>query len=154
MTREESVDYIFKSVWHAIYRMYNQHANKHGFTTTVGFVLLNIHYEKGTPATKIAPKLGLEPRSLTRILKSMEEEGLIHKKKDSEDKRTVNIYLTEEGRRKRELAKVGVMGFNQSVRKLISDDELENLQRVAGKVFEVVRNLDLSEETTLDSLED
>ncbi|HMG89981.1 MAG TPA: hypothetical protein VK589_07970, partial [Chryseolinea sp.] len=69
MRREETVDHNIKSAWHAISRMYNQQAGKHEITTSIGFVLLNIHSD-GTPATKIAPLMGLEARSLTRMLKT------------------------------------------------------------------------------------
>jgi MarR family transcriptional regulator, organic hydroperoxide resistance regulator len=75
MKREETVDYHIKSAWHAISRMYNQQAVQEDFTTAIGFVLININSKEGTPATKIAPLMGLEARSLTRMLKSMEEKG-------------------------------------------------------------------------------
>ena len=91
MKPEETVDYNVKVCWHAISRMYNTEAAKNDITTSIGFVLLNIDQEAGTPATKIAPLLGLEARSLTRILKSMEEKNLIFKVSDPSDKRLVRI---------------------------------------------------------------
>ncbi len=45
--------------------------------------------------------MGLEARSLTRLLKSMEEKGLIFREADKVDKRSVRIRLTEKGREKR-----------------------------------------------------
>ena len=66
MKQEESVDYQIKATWHAISRMYNQQAIKYDITTSIGFVLLNIDSHEGTPATKIAPLMGLEARSLTK----------------------------------------------------------------------------------------
>src|SRR5919112_5587138 len=105
MKASETVDYNIKVCWHAIARMYNTEAAKNDITTSIGFVLLNIDPEKGTPATKIAPLLGLETRSLTRILRSMEEKGLIYKQADSVDKRSVRIFLTEEGLRKKEVSR-------------------------------------------------
>jgi len=85
MRREETVDHTIKSAWHAIARMYNQQASKYDVTTSIGFVLLNIHSEEGTPATKIAPLMGLEARSLTRMLKTMEEKKLIYRHPDPID---------------------------------------------------------------------
>ena len=55
MKREETVDYNIKAAWHSISRMYNQQALKYDGTMSMGFALLNIHSEEGTPATKIAP---------------------------------------------------------------------------------------------------
>ena len=60
MKPEETVDYNIKVAWHAISRMYNTQAAQNDITTSIGFVLLNIDQDKGTPATKIAPLLGLE----------------------------------------------------------------------------------------------
>src|SRR5688572_3278991 len=105
MRREETVDYNIKATWHAIARMYNQQAAKHNVTMSMGFVLLNINADEGTPATKIAPLMGLEARSLTRILKSMEEKGLIFRKADNADKRLVRIFLTKEGKQKKETSR-------------------------------------------------
>lgn len=73
MKKEETVDYNIKVAWHAIMRMYNQHGQDFDITASTGFVLLNIDSEKGTPATKIAPALGMEARSLTRKTESKEK---------------------------------------------------------------------------------
>src|ERR1700712_4388255 len=98
MKREETVDYHIKMAWHSIARMYNQQAMKYGGTMSIGFALLNIHSTEGTPATKIAPMMGLEARSLTRLLKTMEEKGLVYRVADKIDKRSVRIMLTKKGK--------------------------------------------------------
>jgi MarR family transcriptional regulator, organic hydroperoxide resistance regulator len=125
MRREDTVDYNIKAVWHAVARMYNQQAAKHDITMSMGFVLLNINSEEGTPATKIAPLMGLEARSLTRLLKSMEEKGLIYREPDKLDKRLVRIVLTREGKKKRERSKETVLRFNEAVREQIPGEKLE-----------------------------
>src|SRR6476469_7957839 len=109
MKPEETVDYNIKVAWHAISRMYNTQAAQNDITTSIGYVLLNIDAEKGTPATKIAPLLGLEARSLTRMLKTLEEKGWIYRLGSATDKRYVNIYLTDQGKAKRELARKTVI---------------------------------------------
>ena len=124
MRREDTVDYNIKAAWHAIARMYNQQAAKHNLTMSMGFVLLNINPEEGTPATKIAPLMGLEARSLTRLLKSMEEKGLIYREADPTDKRLVRIVLTKEGKKKREVSKQVVLTFNNVVREDIDGSKL------------------------------
>ena len=123
MKREETVDFQIKSCWHSISRMYNQKANMHGITTSMGFVLINIHSSEGTAATKIAPQMGLEPRSLTRLLKSMEEKKLIVKSQDPLDKRSVRVFLTEKGKQKKFEAVSIVKEFNIKVRSKLSDEE-------------------------------
>jgi DNA-binding MarR family transcriptional regulator len=138
MTREETVDYHIKSAWHAISRMYNQHAAEEDFTTAIGFVLININSKEGTPATKIAPKIGLETRSLTRMLKTMEEKGLIFKSPDLVDKRSVRIFLTEVGKRKKEISILTIKQFNEKVRQIVTEEELSVFFNVFEKIQLVI----------------
>jgi DNA-binding MarR family transcriptional regulator len=138
MKREETVDYNIKAAWHAIARMYNQQAMKYGGTMSIGFALLNIHTEEGTPATKIAPMMGLEPRSLTRLLKSMEEKGLIYRETDPNDKRSVRIRLTKEGKRNKEKAKNTVLRFNEVVREEVDDEKLNAFFDVLKKINQII----------------
>lgn len=124
MRKEKTVDFHIKWAWHSISRMYNTYAAQYDMTMAVGYVLLNIDIEKGTPATKIAPLLGMEPRSLVRMLKNLEERGLIRREVDGSDKRFVRITLTEAGKAKREQAREGVITFNQIVRGNIAPEKL------------------------------
>ena len=143
MKKEKTVDFHLKWGWHAISRMYNAYAARFDLTMATGYVLLNIDAEQGTPATKIGPLLGMEPRSLVRMLKTLEERRLIRRETDEADKRFVRIYLTEEGKKKRELAREGVIGFNKMVREKIPLDKLVVF-------FDVIKeiNLIVEEENT------
>lgn len=124
MRKEKTVDFHIKWAWHSISRMYNAYAAQYDMTMAVGYVLLNIDLENGTPATKIAPLLGMEPRSLVRMLKSLEEKKLIRREVNGSDKRFVRILLTEEGKARREQAREGVISFNQMVREKIPLEKL------------------------------
>jgi MarR family transcriptional regulator, organic hydroperoxide resistance regulator len=138
MKPEETVDYNVKVCWHAISRMYNIQAAKYDITTSIGFVLLNIDQDKGTPATKIAPLLGLEARSLTRILRSMEENNLIYKQADLHDKRSVRIFLTEKGLMKKEISRQTVRNFNFQVREAVPEEDLEVFFRVISQILAMI----------------
>lgn len=124
MRRSETVDYQIKATWHAIFKMYNQVASKYDTTQAIGFVLLSIAKE-GTPSTAIAPLLGMQATSLSRILKNLEDKKLIYRKTDSIDKRKVLIFLTPEGVEKRKIAKKVVSGFNEMVEKEIPSTKLK-----------------------------
>ena len=140
MKKEETIDFNIKSSWHAIARMYNQQALKYGGTMSIGFALLNIHSEEGTPATKIAPLMGLETRSLTRLLKSMDEKGLIYKQSDDQDKRSVKVFLTKDGKKMKEKSRETVLNFNEAVRNVVSSKELEVFFEVITNVNKVIEN--------------
>jgi DNA-binding MarR family transcriptional regulator len=143
MRREDTIDYNIKATWHAIARMYNQQAGKHDITMSMGFVLLNINSEEGTPATKIAPLMGLEARSLTRLLKSMEEKGLIYREADSSDRRLVRIVLTKEGKRKKERSRETVLRFNEAIREQIEPAKLITFFEVLQKISRTIEKNDI-----------
>ena len=149
MKPEETVDYNIKVAWHAISRMYNAQAAQNEITTSIGFVLLNIDTEQGTPATKIAPLLGLETRSLTRILRSMEEKGLIYKQGDTQDKRSVRIFLTELGLEKKEISRQTVRHFNLKIREKIPQAQLDVFFKVASQITGMIEGKTLFEEFEL-----
>ena len=134
MKPEETIDYHVRAVWYGLFRMYNQLGLEHDISTSLGYVLLNIHTEGGTPATKIAPLMGMESRSLTRMLKNMETKGLIYKKQDEKDRRSVRIYLTEEGIRRKEISRKTIRGFNERLRNIIPQKDLEAFFRVMTTV--------------------
>lgn len=149
MRKEETIDYHIKTAWHAIARMYNQQALKYGGTMSIGFALLNIDAEEGTPATKIAPLMGLEARSLTRLLKSMEEKGLISRESDKVDKRSVRILLTDEGKKHRERSKETVLRFNEAVRDQLPQEKLTVFFEVVQSINQIIeKNSIYKEEIT------
>lgn len=65
--------------------------------------ILECLYEKdGQTPKDIGKKCVLDKSTMTSLLKKMEIQGLIYRKEQSEDKRSVQILLTELGREKAE----------------------------------------------------
>lgn len=135
--KDKTIDYILRATWQAVSRMYNEEAAKYGATMATGFALLSLDKDKGSPSTTLGPKMGMEATSLTRTLKSMEEKGLITRKKNPVDGRGVLIHLTKFGKEKRELSKNTVLKFNETIREHISEEKLQHFIEVA----ETINNL-------------
>lgn len=136
--KDKTIDYVLRSTWQAVARMYNEEASKYGATMATGFALLSIDREKGTPSTALGPKMGMEATSLTRTLKSMEERGLIIRKKNPEDGRGVLIHLTKEGLEKRELSKTTVLKFNETIRENISEEKFLHFMEVSEIINDLI----------------
>lgn len=138
MPKEKSIDHHLRATWQAVAKMYNEQALKHESTMAMAFVLLNIDFESGTPSTALGPQMGMEPTSLSRILKSMEEKGAIYREKNPEDGRSVLIKLTEFGKEKREISKVSVLKFNDAVRAAVSEEQLNHFFEVIEAINELI----------------
>jgi MarR family transcriptional regulator, organic hydroperoxide resistance regulator len=145
--KDKTIDYILRATWQAVSRMYNEEAAKYGATMATGFVLLSIDKEKGTPSTTLGPKMGMEATSLTRTLKSMEEKGLIIRKRNPFDGRGVLIYLTDLGKEKRELSKSTVLKFNETIKQHVSDEKLQHFMEVAETINELIQDKNIFNQT-------
>jgi DNA-binding MarR family transcriptional regulator len=136
--KEKTIDYILRATWQAVSRMYNEEAGKYGATMSIGFALLSIDKENGISSTALGPQMGMEPTSLTRTLKSMEEKGLIVRKKNPIDGRGVIIHLTKLGKEKRELSRDTVLKFNEVVKQRLSQDKLDHFIEVSETINELI----------------
>ena len=137
--KDKTIDYILRATWQAVARMYNEEASKYGATMATGFALLSMDKDNGTPSTSLGPKMGMEATSLTRTLKSMEEKGLIIRKKNPVDGRGVLIYLTDLGREKRELSKNTVLKFNETVKQHVSEEKFQHFIEVTETINELIQ---------------
>ena len=113
MKPAETVDYHVKFLWHSISNLYNQIAQEFDLTQATGYALLNIDSTQGIAATRIAPLMGMKATSLSRMLKKMESDDLIYKKKCGNDGRSVKIHLTKKGEEKKKIARKVVIEFNE-----------------------------------------
>jgi DNA-binding MarR family transcriptional regulator len=138
MKKEQTIDYNIKAAWHAIMRMYNQYGSDFDITASTGFVLLNIDIDEGTAATKIAPALGMEARSLTRMLKSLEEKGWIYREPDPNDGRSIRIFLTQLGKEKRDLSRRAVRTFNFEMQEKVSASEMSVFFKVLDQISKTI----------------
>jgi len=138
--KEKTIDYVLRATWMAVSKMYNEEAGKAGSTMATGFALLSIDPEKGTPSTSLGPKMGMEATSLSRILKTMEEKGLIERKKNPNDGRSVLLYLTDFGKEMRDFSKGVVLRFDEVVKESVSPEELKTFIKVADTIMDLISN--------------
>ncbi len=140
MKAKETVDFNIKTAWHAIFRMYNNEASKYDITTSMGYVLINIDEVNGTPATKIGPMIGMEIHSLSRMIKNMEERGLVFRKSDKSDGRVMRIFLTPLGIEKREISKRTIKKFNHAVQEIVPKEKLNTFFEVIDDINSLIDN--------------
>ena len=105
-----------------------------------GFTLLSIDPEKGTPSTSLGPKMGIGVNSLSRILSSMELEGLIKRKPNPNDGRGVLVHLTKFGVASREKARDRVLMFNDTINKNISREKINSFFEVSELINNLIGN--------------
>ena len=139
MLRETlTIDYLLRSTWLAVQKMYNEQASEYESTMVYAFTLLSIDPKSGTPSTSLGPKMGIEPTSLSRTLKNLEERKFIVRKPNPEDGRSVLITLTDEGLKMRNTSKQFVLQFNNAINDNIEPEKMKIFFEVMLKINQLI----------------
>ncbi|MGP0173140.1 MarR family winged helix-turn-helix transcriptional regulator [Pseudomonas sp. NCHU5208] len=76
-----------------------------GLTYPQYLAMLVLWENEGITVSEISARMLTDPGSLTPLLKRLESEGLLQRRRSSEDERVVQLYLTDQGRALHERAK-------------------------------------------------
>ena len=60
-------------------------------------ILALISQHPGITQKGLAEALGIQPASVSELLKKLEQKGVILREKDEQDRRSIKVYLTEDG---------------------------------------------------------
>ena len=121
--------------------MYSEQASLYNSTAVQALTLLKIDPKEGTRSTNLGPKMAIEPTSLTRIIKLLEDNGYIYKEKTTTDKREVIIKLTDKGLNSRNLSKEVVVNFNKKVLERIAPEKFDTFKEVMGDILKIANEL-------------
>lgn len=130
----ETIDSKLKTSWQVVSRMYNAEASLHDLTIAMGHFLLNIDSSEGSYGSDIAPLLGMESTSLSRMIVSLEKKKLIQRIADKTDKRKIKIMLTPKGKVAKELAKNVVRNFNHMVSLKIGKGKIDDFFKTLDEI--------------------
>ena len=133
----ETIDSKLKTTWQVVGRMYNAEAILHDLTISMGHFLLNIDSHEGSYGSDIAPLLGMESTSLSRLTLSLEQKKLIQRCPDKTDGRKIKITLTPKGKDAKELAKNVVRNFNHAVELKIGKEKIAEFYKTLDSITEL-----------------
>lgn len=104
-----------------------------GLGSTGVAVLGQLHRRGALTASEIAAAERVQPQSLTRVLASLEEQGLIAREQDTQDRRRHTIELTGDGRQLlREHMKSSDDWLAEAIETRLNPTERAVLQLAAG----------------------
>ena len=122
-----------------ILREYQPHLEKLGITYPQYLVLMLLWETDGRTVNEIAQRLILNTNTVTPILKRMEAQGLISRRRAKDDERRVIISLTSNGVQLREEA---ARIPERLVEGLVTEEmKLEDLHRLKEQLYAMIRFL-------------
>lgn len=134
---QDTLDFHLRWGWTKLSRLYNAEADRRGIPFSYVFILLHTE-RQGTPSTKLGPKMGMESTSLSRTLKGMESMGLIERRQDANDKRSMRVFLTQNGISARRQTRDLVVTVNDRLRELMGSDAVDRLLTEMKRLNEIL----------------
>ncbi len=122
----------------AVIRQYHDSLAELGLTYTQYIALMVLWEEDEVHIKELSRKLFLDTGTLTPLLKSMEQKGLITRNRDRNDERSVLVCLTEKGRALQEKA----VGIPEKIGRCvkINPEEAVELYRLLYKILDGLEN--------------
>ena len=120
-------------------RAFNDALAEVGGSMPTWFILTNLKGEEWRTQHELARALHIEGPTLTRHIDGLEEEGLVVRRRDTNDRRAVSVELTDAGRAKHTELLRAVQAFNQRLLAGFSAEELDELQALLGKLEQNAR---------------
>lgn len=111
----------------------------HGLHVGQDMVLVELWQEDGLRGGELAERLGVEPPTVTKMLRRLEACGLVERRADPQDARSLRVYLTPRG-----WALEGPVArcWEQAERKLLAGMSTGDRRAFRTLLYRVRRNLD------------
>jgi len=102
---------------------------QHGITVGQSFVLFYLLQNDGSAVKDIASNLQLDSPAITGFVDRLYKDGLVERKEDPGDRRSLQIYLTALGRELAGKLYPIAKEFQQNLKEMITPEELKALER-------------------------
>ena len=112
-----------------ISRYYNNRFSKLGITLGQSFVLFYLLEEEGSSVKDIAAAVQLDSPAVTGLIDRLIKQELVLRQEDPRDRRSIQIFLTPEGRRIAEEATTISLEFNPYLKRHLAEGTMVGLEQ-------------------------
>lgn len=95
---DESVGYLMRRILNTVSQEVERELGPSGLTNAQWVPLLKLYMGDASTVAELARECMLDTGGMTRLLDRLEAKGLIRRVRSSEDRRVVNLELTDQGR--------------------------------------------------------
>jgi DNA-binding MarR family transcriptional regulator len=137
---DDSMGYLVRRTYRAFTRALEKRLKEHDVSLSMWFFLRLLWETDGKTQKELADELSLTQSSTVSAMDNLERRGLINRIRSVDDRRKINIYLTDAGRDlKRKLAHYA-LEVNQVALSDFDDAEVECLRSMLLKINRALAN--------------
>jgi DNA-binding MarR family transcriptional regulator len=132
----ESTGFLMKRIVNMVTAQIDRELEPSGLTNAQWVPLLKLHMGVGSTVAELARSCQLDAGSMTRLLDRLEAKGLVRRVRSSEDRRIVNIELTDEGTAAAKKIPAVLCGVQNSHLRGFTAEEWQTLKSLLRRVFD------------------
>lgn len=102
-------------------------------------VMMLLWEKDGLTQNQLSEKLGKDKTNIARMVGNLEGKGFIERKFCPSDRRSLEVYLTEDGRKLKEEVVPVSEAFNADVTEGLSEQDLVHLDQVLTKILNNIK---------------
>ena len=126
----ESPGFVVRKTNIAIGNALRRRLSKYGLTLGQYYIMRALWINEGQSQRALSEAVGTTEPTTASVLRMLEKNGLIRRTRNQQDRRTINIFLTENGlEMKRELLLMA-MGVNEIATRGLSQHDIEEIKRL------------------------
>jgi DNA-binding MarR family transcriptional regulator len=133
---DESVAYLMHRTLVGFKAEVEHELDPRGLTNAQWVPLYKLYLGHASTAAELARECQLDAGAMTRTLDRLEAKGLIRRTRSSEDRRVMNLELTDEGRKAADLIPHALCKVLNAHLAGFSPDEVELLKSMLGRMLE------------------
>jgi DNA-binding MarR family transcriptional regulator len=95
---QASLFYLLRDASRSVMSAFQQRIEQHQLTLGQYFILRELWQDDGLSQREISDRVSMMGPSITIVLDAMEERGFVARVRSTEDRRRINVFLTDKGR--------------------------------------------------------
>jgi MarR family transcriptional regulator, transcriptional regulator for hemolysin len=123
----------------AVSRAFNDRLAEAGGSVPAWLILSSLKSNERRTQLDLARAVGIEGPTLTRHLDGLEDNGIVRRVRDGDDRRAVRVELTADGERLFQTLRQAVIAFNRDLTAGLSQTELERMRKTLVRLEQNAR---------------
>lgn len=96
---------------------------------------------EGIRVSEIGKMMKIAPPTVTHFISGLEKTGWVIRRMDAQDRRSVQVYLTDEGRRQHDCFVAGMMKMFRALSDHLGPEDTDALNRIMNKAYSYLETM-------------
>lgn len=129
-----SLGYLLRDCSRRFSRALEEVIRPYGIRLGQWYFLRELWAEDGLTQVELSSRAGMRAPTTVVAIRGMVEDGLVVRKRDTEDRRKLRILLTRKGRRYRDELLPRVLDINEAATRGFTRDEIRQFRSLIGRI--------------------